>query len=78
MDVVHRLTPRLVGKDPLEVDKLWTYMMNLMSGPGSIAGATVAAISGIEIALLDLVGKHLKTPVYQLLGGKFRKSARLR
>lgn len=77
MDVVERLTPRLVGKDPLEVDKLWTYMMNVMSGPGSIAGATVAAISGIEIALLDLVGKHLKTPVYQLLGGKFRDRVRV-
>jgi L-alanine-DL-glutamate epimerase-like enolase superfamily enzyme len=52
-------------------------MMRLMSGPGSIAGATVAAISGIEIALLDLVGKHLKTPVYQLLGGKFRHRIRV-
>lgn len=77
MDVVARLTPRLVGKDPLEVDKLWTSMMNMMSGPGSIAGATVSAISGIEIALLDLVGKHLKTPVYQLLGGKFRDRVRV-
>lgn len=77
VDVVEKLKSRLVGKDPMEVDKLWTYMMQLMSGPGSIAGATVAAISGIEIALLDLVGKHLKTPVYQLLGGKFRDRIRL-
>jgi len=77
VDVVEKLKPRLVGKDPLEIDKLWTYMMQLMSGPGSIAGATVAAISGIEIALFDLVGKHLKTPVYQLLGGKFRDRIRL-
>ena len=48
-----------------------------MSAPGSVAGATVAAISGIEIALLDLVGKALKTPVYQLLGGKFRERVRV-
>lgn len=61
----------------MEVDRLWTRMMRLMSGPGSIAGTTVAAISGIEIALLDLVGKHLKTPVYQLLGGKFRNRIRI-
>src|SRR2546421_11927856 len=77
MDVVEKLKPRLVGEDPMEVDRLWTHMMRLMSGPGSIAGTTVAAISGIEIALLDLVGKHLKTPVYQLLGGKFRNRIRI-
>ena len=53
-DVVEKLKPRLVGEDPMEVDRLWTRMMRLMSGPGSIAGTTVAAISGIEIALLDL------------------------
>src|SRR6266576_4103817 len=76
-DVVEKLKPRLLGEDPMEVDRLWTRMMRLMSGAGSIAGATVAAISGIEIALLDLVGKHLKTPVYQLLGGKFRERIRL-
>ncbi len=77
MDVVEKLKPRLVGEDPMEVDRLWTRMMRLMSGAGSIAGTTVAAISGIEIALLDLVGKHLKTPVYQLLGGKFRNRIRI-
>ena len=76
-DVVEKLKPRLLGEDPMEVDRLWTRMMRLMSGPGSIAGTTVAAISGIEIALLDLVGKHLKTPVYQLLGGKFRNRIRI-
>ncbi len=77
MDVIEKLKPRLIGKDPMEVDKLWTFMMRAMSGPGSIAGATVAAISGIEIALLDLVGKQLKTPTYQLLGGKFRDRVRI-
>lgn len=77
MDVVEALKRRLVGKDPLEIDKLWVSMMHWMSGPGSVAGTTVAAISGIEIALLDLVGKHLKVPVYQLLGGKFRERVRV-
>jgi len=77
IDVITRLQTLLVGKDPLEVDKLWTSMMNAMSGPGSVAGTTVVAISGVEIALLDLVGKHLKTPVYQLLGGKFRDRVRV-
>ena len=48
-----------------------------LSAAGSIAGATVAAISGIEIALLDIVGKRLKTPVYQLLGGRYRDRVRI-
>jgi gluconate/galactonate dehydratase len=77
IDVVEKLKPRLLGKDPMEVDKLWTFMMRAMSGPGSLAGATVVAISGIEIALLNLAGKQLKTPVYQLLGDKFRDRVRI-
>src|SRR5262249_2817767 len=37
----------------------------------------VWAASGVEIALCDLVGKALKTPVYNLLGGKFRDTVRI-
>jgi L-alanine-DL-glutamate epimerase-like enolase superfamily enzyme len=48
-----------------------------MSAAGSVAGAAVAAISGIEIALLDIVGKKLRTPVYQLLGGRYRDRVRI-
>ena len=48
-----------------------------LSAAGSVAGATVAAVSGIEIALLDIVGKRLKTPVYQLLGGRYRDRVRI-
>jgi galactonate dehydratase len=40
-------------------------------------GPVVWSISGVEMALCDLVGKALKTPVYNLLGGKFRDSARV-
>lgn len=76
-DVVESLKRVLYGKDPMEVDKLWTHMMQAMSGAGTVAGTVVAAISGVEIALLDIAGKHLKTPVYQLLGGKFRDRVRI-
>ena len=44
---------------------------------GAMAGATVTAMTGIEIALWDLAGKALGVPVYQLLGGKFRDTVRL-
>ena len=40
-------------------------------------GPVVWAASGVEIALCDLIGKALKTPAYNLLGGQFRNQARV-
>jgi galactonate dehydratase len=40
-------------------------------------GPVVWGVSGVEMALCDLVGKALGTPVYNLLGGKFRDAARI-
>jgi gluconate/galactonate dehydratase len=48
-----------------------------MSGEGSLAGVTVTAISGIEVALHDLAGELLEVPAYQLLGGKYRDEVRV-
>lgn len=62
----------VIGEDPLQVDYLWTKMIEATSGYGSQAGAMVSAIAGIEGALWDLAGKILKVPVFVLLGGKFR------
>src|SRR6516165_1099334 len=62
----------VVGHDPLEIDRLIHRMYE-----GTIyfgrQGAVIQAMSGIEIALWDIVGKATKRPVYQLLGGGFRK-----
>jgi len=66
----------LLGQDPLQVDVLYTKMIAQGSGAGSIAGATVTAVSGVEIALWDLAGKILGAPVYELLGGRYRDSIR--
>ena len=46
------------------------------AGAGSIGGVTVTAASGIEIALWDLCGRILQTPVCNLLGGRFRDRVR--
>ena len=46
------------------------------AGAGAIAGVTVTAASGIEIALWDLAGRILETPVCNLLGGRFRDRVR--
>src|SRR3989440_1021203 len=65
----------VVGQDPFEIERLIHCMYE-----GSIffgrQGAAIQAMSGIEIALWDIVGKATKRPVYQLLGGGFRKTFR--
>jgi L-alanine-DL-glutamate epimerase-like enolase superfamily enzyme len=65
----------VLGQDPFEIDRLIHRMYE-----GSIffgrQGAVIQAMSGIEIALWDIVGKAVKRPVYQLLGGGFRKKFR--
>src|ERR1700694_5052561 len=74
--VLNKLKPIIVGEDPLNVDKLYTKMLMQSAGAGAIAGVTVTAASGIEIALWDLCGRILETPVCNLLGGRFRDRVR--
>src|SRR5215472_16551829 len=65
----------VLGQDPFEIDRLLHRMYE-----GSIffgrQGAAIQAMSGIEIALWDIVGKATGRPVYPLLGGGFRKKFR--
>lgn len=66
----------LEGENPLDTDRLYQKMRWAASGTG-IGGAAFHAISGIEAALLDLKGRALGVPVWQLLGGRFRDSVRV-
>ena len=75
--IIERMTPFLRGENPLDVDRLFEHLVARMSGEGSIAGKTVSAISGIELALNDLAGKVHDAPAYQLLGGKYRDDVRV-
>jgi L-alanine-DL-glutamate epimerase-like enolase superfamily enzyme len=74
--VLNQLKPLVVGEDPLNVDKLYTKMLMRSAGMGALAGVTVTAASGIEIALWDLAGRILQTPACNLLGGRFRDRIR--
>jgi len=74
MAVVSYLTehviPCLIGRDPFQIEDIWQYLYKgayWRRGP-----VTMAAIGAVDIALWDLKGKALKTPVYNLLGGKCR------
>jgi len=75
--VARHLERLLVGEDPHNVDWLYQKMIRGMSGAGSTGGTVVAAISGVELALWDLKGQALNTPIYNLLGGKHRERIRM-
>ena len=74
--VLKRFREQLIGQDPINVVKLYTGLLLFNGGYGAIAGVTVQAATGIEIALWDLAGKLLQTPVCNLLGGRFRDKVR--
>lgn len=74
--ILNQFKPLLIGEDPLNVDKLYTKVLMQSAGQGALAGVTVTAASGIEIALWDLAGRLLKTPTCNLLGGRFRDRVR--
>lgn len=75
--IIRDLSDVLIGQDPRHMDRLWRKMQRAGSGSGSVAGYLYNATSGLEAALLDLVGKSLGVPIWQLLGGKFRDEVRL-
>lgn len=68
--VIKDLGTRVIGRDPFAIEKIY---WELYAGTRQSAGGVIQkAIAGIENALLDLKGKALRVPVYELLGGKIR------
>ena len=73
--IVDAYKPWLIGQNPLETEKIWATCYNALRDQGQ-RGLTVTALSGIDIALWDIKGKHFGVPVSTLLGGRFRDSVR--
>jgi D-galactarolactone cycloisomerase len=81
--IQHELKPILVGQDARQITRLWECMYNGARDHYALArgrafpilgrrGLTISAMSGVDMALWDLLGKQLNTPVVQLLGGTLR------
>lgn len=68
-EAVSELGRYLLGQDAIDVTRHWHRMYQTFWKGGPVLAS---ALSGVDIALWDLLGKHLEVPIYQLLGGKVR------
>ncbi len=66
------LKPLLIGADPWDTEFLWQQMYRRTMAFGR-KGVAMTAISAVDIALWDLLGKSAKQPVYRLLGGRTKE-----
>lgn len=72
---VEHIREYLLGKNPLEIEKHWHAIYRdayWRGGP-----VLMSALSAVEMALWDILGKSLNVPVYQLLGGKVHDKVRI-
>jgi L-rhamnonate dehydratase len=66
------LKPLLMGQDPWDIEFLWQHMYRKTMAFGR-KGIGMTAISAVDIALWDLLGKAARQPVYRLLGGRTKQ-----
>ncbi|OLQ87917.1 mandelate racemase [Vibrio panuliri] len=64
--------PILINRNPFDVEVLWEEMYNI-TRPYGQGGSAVNAISGVDIALWDIIGKSVNQPIHRLIGGAFRQ-----
>ena len=62
---------RVVGRDPFDVEAIWEDLYNRIKDYGT-TGMAISAISGIDIALWDIMGRAVGKPVHKLIGGAYR------
>jgi mannonate dehydratase len=67
----HHVLPMLIGRDPAAIEDIWQLLYRgayWRRGP-----VTMTAIAAVDMALWDIKGKALNTPVWNLLGGRVRR-----
>ena len=73
--VVEAVAPWLIGEDALRTDYLWQMIYARLRDHGQ-KGVVIQGLSGIDIALWDLKGKHFGVPCYRLMGGPLRSEVK--
>jgi D-galactarolactone cycloisomerase len=73
--IVAAFRSHLVGADPLASDLLWMHLYDKFRDQGQ-RGLTITALSGVDVALWDIKGKHFDAPAHVLMGGPVRKEVR--
>lgn len=72
---IEDLAPLIIGEDPTRIEHLYQKLYRVPFFRGGVIG--LSAISGIEHALWDILGKSLNVPVYKLIGGNVRDKVRM-
>ncbi len=73
---VHATAGSLLGRDPRDIERIWADLYRTFDYQVA-GGAEIRALSAIDLALWDLLGKSLNTPVYHLIGGRANPRVRL-
>ena len=69
--------PLILGRDPFDIEAIWTRNYGAMRERGHPTGFYVDAIGGTDTALWDIVGKATGKPVHKLAGGRYRDRIKL-
>ena len=69
--------PLIMGRDPFDIEAIWTRNYGAMRERGHPTGFYIDAIGGTDIALWDIVGKVTGKPVHKLAGGRYRDKIKL-
>ncbi len=69
--MVEAYVPLLLGADALATDLIWETLYDRFRDQGQ-KGVPISALSGVDIALWDIKGKHFGVPAHRLMGGPLR------
>ena len=75
LGAVEHIKEYLIGKNPFDIEKHWHNIYRDAYWRGG--AVLMSALSAVETALWDILGKSLNVPVYQLMGGKVRDKVRI-